>query len=64
MAEEEPIGSLMRIIPPITGLVTGIPAAEPIGEGGGADSAGGGANRKLVDYYPTNHKPCYRGSCR
>ncbi len=62
--EEEPIGSLMRIIPTITGLVTGDPAAEPSGVGGGADSAGGGANRKPDAYYPTNHRPCYRGSCR
>jgi hypothetical protein len=62
--EEEPIGSLMRIIPPITGLVTGIPAAEPIGEGGGADNGGGRANRKPYAYYPTYHRPCYRDSCR
>ncbi len=53
--EEEPIGSLMRIIPSITGLVTGDPAAEPSGAGGGVDSAGGGTNRKPDEYYPTNH---------
>jgi hypothetical protein len=62
--EEEPIGSLMNIVPPITGLVTGDPAAESSGAGGGVDSAGEGANRKPVEYYPTNHTPCYRGSCR
>jgi hypothetical protein len=41
---EEPIGSWLTIIPPITSLVTGDPAAEPSGAGGGADSAGGEAS--------------------
>ncbi len=45
----------MRIIPSITGLVTGDPAAEPSGAGGGVDSAGGGTNRKPDEYCPTNH---------
>ncbi len=61
---EEPIGSLMSIVPPITGLVTGDPATEPSGAGGGADSAGGRANKKPDEYCSTNHRPCYRGSCR
>ncbi len=53
--EEEPIGSFMTMSPPITSLVTGDPAAEPGGVGGGADSAGGRANRKPEEYCPTNH---------
>ncbi len=54
----------MTMSPPITSLVTGDPAAEPGGVGGGADGARGVANRKPYDYVSTNHKPCYRGSCR
>jgi hypothetical protein len=50
VTEEKPIGSLMRIIPPITGPVTGDPAAEPSGAAGGADSDGGEANRKPDEY--------------